>query len=209
VFINLETDPHILYSSPCRACVNLPLPIAFGLPLMSALGHSSDSRSHLRWDTPRTPTHVHAGMLLGLYSELRSRVLPIHLYPPLRNTRPLHCNPVLTDTNPTRSSVSIHAKVLGTPLRCPLRCLLGHLLGHPCLNSSYKSEPMPSDPIRTSLLVRITIRTLAIQLRLGICSDIRVSLCLTSSSLCLWGPLGPPSLSALRVLRRSEPLVTL
>jgi hypothetical protein len=65
MFINLETDPCILHSSPCCTCVNLP-PIAFGLPLTSALGHYSDSRSHPHSDTPRTPTHIRTRTLLGL-----------------------------------------------------------------------------------------------------------------------------------------------
>jgi hypothetical protein len=85
-------------------------------------------------------------------------------------------------------------------------------LGHPCLISSYKFKPVPSDPVRTSILVRITIQTLAIQLRLdvrlGIHLDIHVSLRLTSLSPCLRGPLGPLSVSVLRVPRGSEPLVT-
>jgi hypothetical protein len=45
VFINLEMDPHILYSSPCGTCVNLPPQIAFKLLLMSALGRYSELRS--------------------------------------------------------------------------------------------------------------------------------------------------------------------
>jgi hypothetical protein len=70
--------------------------------------------------------------------------------------------------------------------------LLRRLLSHLCLNLSYKSEPAPSDPVWTSVLVCITIQTLVIQLCSEVCS----------------GPLGPPSLSALRVPRGSEPLVT-
>jgi hypothetical protein len=69
-------------------------------------------------------------------------------------------------------------------------------------------RPPSSDPIRTSVLVRITIRTLVIQLCSEVRSDIHVSFRLMSSSLCLWGPLGPPSLSALRVPRGSELLIT-
>jgi hypothetical protein len=74
--------------------------------------------------------------------------------------------------------------------------------------SSDPVRPLSSDPFRTSVLVRVTIRTLVIQLCSEVRSDIRVSLCLTSSSPCLRGPLGPPSLSALRVPRGSKPLVT-
>jgi hypothetical protein len=158
-----------------------------------------DSCSRLCSDAPQTPTHVHTQTLLGL--------LPM---------------------TPLGAPCLSALQILGTPLGRPLR--------HPCLNSSYKSEPVPSDPVQTSILIRIilvstspnpchpiplfkpapsdpvwtsvhvcvTIRTLAIQLH----SDIRVSLRLTSSSPCLWGPLGPLSLSTLRVLCGSKPLVT-
>jgi hypothetical protein len=66
VFINLETDLRILHSPPHHACLNLPPPIAFGLPLTSMLGCYLDSHSHFRSDTPWTPTHIHTWTLLGL-----------------------------------------------------------------------------------------------------------------------------------------------
>jgi hypothetical protein len=42
-------------------------------------------------------------------------------------------------------------------LRTPLGCLLGCPLGHPCLIPSYKFEPTPLDPIRTSVPVHIIL----------------------------------------------------
>jgi hypothetical protein len=106
VFINLKTDPHIPHSSPHRACVNLPPPIAFGLPLTSTLRCYSGSRLRLCSDTPQTPTHVCTRTLLGLYSEPCSSSVN---HPPLRSTRPPHCNPIFTYTDLTRSPVSIRA----------------------------------------------------------------------------------------------------
>jgi hypothetical protein len=163
VFINLETDPRILHSSPHHACVNLPPPIAFRLPFTSALGHYSDSRSRPCSDTPRTPTHVHtrtpahirARMLLGL---LLTSVLGLYSEPHSSSViHPPPCNPIFMYTDLTRSSVSIRA------------------------TSSWNST-----------------RTL----RSGVPSDIRVSICLTSTSPHLRTPFGPPSLSVLQ----SEPL---
>jgi hypothetical protein len=63
--------------------VNLPPPIAFGLLLTSALGRYLDSRSRPRLDSSSV------------------------IHPPLRSTHPPHCNPILTYTNPTWSSMSI------------------------------------------------------------------------------------------------------
>jgi hypothetical protein len=232
MFINLKTDPRILHSSPHHACVNLP-PIAFGLPLMSTLGllltsmlgHSSDSHSHPHSNTTQTPTHICTRTLLelpltsalGRYSDSCSRpcsdstrnsalaVLSIHL------SEILIC---LTAIPYSRIPTPLGALCLSALriLRTPLGGLLRRPLGHLCLIPSYKFKPAPSDPIRTSILVRVTIRILVIQLcsdiHLGIHSDICVSLHLTSLSPCPQGPLGPPSLSALRVPRGSKPLVT-
>jgi hypothetical protein len=202
VFINLETDPCILHSSPRCACVNLPPPTAFGLLLTSALRLSA----------------------LAVLSIRLSEILVC------LTAIPYSC--ILTPLGAPCLSV---LRVLGTPLRCPLGRLLGHPclipsyklepapldpvrtsvpvhvilvstspnpchptpLGHPGLIPSYKFEPAPSDPIRTSVLVRITIRTLVIQLRSGVHLDICVSLHLTSSSPCLRGLFRPPSLSVL------------
>jgi hypothetical protein len=172
VFINLETDPHIPHSSPRRACVNLPPPIAFGLPLMSALGCYSDSRSRPCSDTPRTPTHVRTRTLLGLpftsvlgrYSDpcslphsdatrtpahFRARMLlgllltsALGLYSEPHSSSVIHpppCNPVYTDL--TRSSVSICA----TSSRNSTRTFRSGVRSGIHV-SSYKSEPVPSDP---------------------------------------------------------------
>jgi hypothetical protein len=134
---------------------------------------------------------------LGLYSELRSSSV---IHPPISTISEIL----------VRLTAILYSHI-PTPLGAPCLSVL-QVLGRPCLNSSYKSEPVPSDPLRTSILVRVMIRTLAIQLRSDICLgvrlDIRVSLHLTSLSPCLWGPLGPPSLSALQVPRGSEPLIT-
>jgi hypothetical protein len=192
VFINLKTDPRILHSSPCRACVNLPPPIAFGLPLASVLRRYSDSRSRPHSDTPRTPTHVCTRTLLGLpltsvlgrYSDSCSLlhsdstrnpalvVLSIHLSEVLVCLTAIPYSCILT---PLGAPCLSALRVLGTPLRRPLR--------HPCLNSSYKSEPTPSGPIRTSVLIHVILVS-------------------TSPSPCLRTPFGPPSLSALQ----SKPL---
>jgi hypothetical protein len=67
VFINLETDPRILHSSPCRTCVNLP-------SSSNSIWTSAHVRtrmllrphSHPRSDAPQTPTHIRAWTLLGL-----------------------------------------------------------------------------------------------------------------------------------------------
>jgi hypothetical protein len=198
VFINLETDPHIPHSSPRRACVNPPPPIAFGLLLTSALGHYLDSRSCPHSDTPQTPTHVCTRTLLGLpLTSALARYSNSCSLPHSDSTR-----------NPTLVVLSIHlSKVLvcltaipysrkltplGAPCLSALRVLgtpLGRPLGHPCLNSSYKSEPAPSGPIWTSVLIHVILVS-------------------TSPSPRLRTPLGPLSSSALRVPCGSEPLVT-
>jgi hypothetical protein len=241
MFINLETDPCILHSSPCCACVNLPPPIAFGLTSM--LGHYLDS--HPCSDATRTPTHESSSSnSIQTAAHVRARTL---LRLPLTSVlgcssdshSRLHSDATWTPAhNPTWSSMSIGATnsrnstqtsaqasartsmsyksepVPSDPVRTsvPVRIIListspNHptLLRHLCLISSYKFEPVPLDPVRTSILIHVTIRTLAIQLR----SDICVSLHLTSSSPCLWGLLGPPSLSMLRVPCGSEPLITI
>jgi hypothetical protein len=212
MFINLKTDPCILHSSPHCACVNLPPPIAVGLPLTSALRRYSDSCSRPRSDTPRTPTHVRTRTLLrllltstlGCYSDSCS-------LPCSDSTR----NPALVVLSICLPAIPYLC--IPTSLKAPCLSTL-RVLGTPLgrLNSSYKSKPVPLDSVRTSVLVRITIRTLAIQLcsevrsgiHSGIHSDICVLLHLTSSTLCLWGLLRPLSLSALHVPHRSELLVT-
>jgi hypothetical protein len=161
--------------TPTHVCTRTLL----GLPLTSALGCYSDSCSLPRSDSTRNPALVVLSIRLSEYSSasLQSR---IHVYRPHSEL----C------VYPRYEFSELHSDI-------PLR----HPLGHPCLNLSYKSEPAPSDPVWTLVLIRVTIRTLAIQLHLevrsGIHSDICASLRLTSSSPCLRGPLGPPSLSAL------------
>jgi hypothetical protein len=107
----------------------------------------------------------------------------------------------LLPTTPLGAPCLSGLRILGTPLGRPLGCPLGH----PCFNSSYKSEPAPLGPVRTSVLVRIILVSMIQILAIQLCSDIRVSLCLTSLSPCLWGPLGPLSL---QVLCGSELLIT-
>jgi hypothetical protein len=188
MFINLKTDPCIPHSSPHCACVNLPPPIAFGLPLTSMLGRYSDSRSHPRSDTPRTPTHVCTWTLLGLlltsalghYSDSCSLpcsdstqnpalvVLSIHLSEVLVCLTAIPYSHILTPLGALCLSV---LQVLGTPLGRPLR--------HLCLNSSYKSEPAPSGPVWTSILIHVILVS-------------------TSLNPCLRTLFGPLSLSVLR-----------
>jgi hypothetical protein len=113
VFINLEMDPHILYSSPHHACVNLPPPIVFGLPLTSALGHCLDSCSCPCSDAPRTPTHVHARTLLRLllmsmlrlYLELRSSSVT---HPPLSASQKYLFASLQSHTHGYRPHLELH-----------------------------------------------------------------------------------------------------
>jgi hypothetical protein len=135
VFINLETDPQILHSSPCCACVNLPPPIAFGLPLMSVLGCYSDSRSHLCSDTTRTlcsSSVIH----LPLSASLQSCT---HVYQP-------------------HSELCVYPRYKFLELHLDIRvsiCLTSpspHLrtLFRPLSLSTLRSEPLPSNSAQTS-----------------------------------------------------------
>jgi hypothetical protein len=159
VFINLETDPCIPHSSPYRACVNLPLPIAFGLPLTSTLGCYSDSHSCPRSDTPRTPTHVRTRTLLGLpLTSVLGHYSDSCSLPRSDSTR----NPalvVLSIRLSEYSSTSLQSHIHVYQPHSELRIyphyefselhsdvLLRRPLGHLCLNSSYKSEPVPRTP---------------------------------------------------------------
>jgi hypothetical protein len=172
-----------------------------GLPLTSALSCYSDSRSCPCSDTPQTPTHIHTRTLLGrpLTSALGCYLDSCSLLcsDSTRNPALVVLSICLSEYSSASLQYRIHVYRPHSELRVYPRYEFSELhsdgpLGHPCLNSSYKSEPTPSDPIRTSVLVRITIQTLVIQLR----SEVRS------------GPLGPPSLSTLRVPHGSEPLVT-
>jgi hypothetical protein len=87
---------------------------------MSTLGCYLDSCSHPHSDSTRNPTLAVLSICL---SEILVR-LPAILYSHILTSLRAPCLSAL--------------QVLGTPL------------GHPCLNSSYKSEPAPSDPIRPS-----------------------------------------------------------
>jgi hypothetical protein len=162
MFINLETDPHILHSSPRRACVNLPPPIVFGLLLTSALGCYSDSCSCPHSDTPRTLLGLPLTSMLRHYSDSCSLlhsdstqnptlvVLSIRLseYSSASLQSHIHvyrCHSELR-AYPHYEFLELHSDI-------PLR----HPLGHPCLNLSYKSEPVPLDPVWTSVLIRVTI----------------------------------------------------
>jgi hypothetical protein len=219
MFINLETDPCILHSPPCRICVNLPPPITFRLLLTSALGRYSDSRSRPHSDSTWSSALV---------------VLSIRLYPPLRNTCLPHCNPVLMYTDPTRSSVSIHATSsrnstwtsvsrfsirltsliphLRTPFGPPSPSTLflylqvqtiqlcSDVRSHLCLISSYKFEPTPLDLCPCPRYNPNPCHPTPLR-----------HPCLTPSYKFKPMPLGPvqtPSLSVLRVPHGSEPLIT-
>jgi hypothetical protein len=165
-----------------------------GLPLMSTLEHYLDSCPR-----PHSELRVYPCYKFSeLHSDVRSDIrVSIHL------TSPSPC--LRTPFGPlSLSALFLYLQV--RTLVIQFHSLSLHLHPIPLF------EPTPSDPIRTSILVCVTIRTLAIQLcldiRSGVRSDIHVSLRLTSSSPCLQGPLGPPSLSTLRVPRRSKLLVT-
>jgi hypothetical protein len=171
MFINLETDPRILHSSACHACVNLPPPIAFGLLLTSALGCYSDSRSCPRSDTPRTPTHIHTRTLLGLpfmsvlgrYSDSCS--LPCSEPRSSSVIHPPPCNPVFMYTDLTRSSVSIRTtsswnstRMFRSGVRSDIRVSIHLTSPSPRLRTPFgplslsvlQSEPLPSNSTRRS-----------------------------------------------------------
>jgi hypothetical protein len=158
--------------------VNLP-PIAFGLPLMSALGRYLDSRSRPRSDTPQTPTHICTRTLLGppLMSVL-GRYSNSCSLPHSDSTR----NPALVVLSIHLSEVLVcltaipYSRIptpLGAPCLSALRvrtsvsqfvlqvraCTFGprsDLRPRPRYSCIYKSEPAPSDPVRTSVIVRVT-----------------------------------------------------
>jgi hypothetical protein len=184
VFINLETDPCILHSSllclcessssnSVRTSAHIRAQMLLRLPLTSVLGHYSDSHSHPRLDSTQNSTLA---------------VLSIHLSEILVCLTAILYSCILT---PLGAPCLSMLRVLRTPLR------------HPCLNLSYKSEPTPSDPVRTSVPVCIILVSTSpnhptpLGCLLGWCSDIRVSFHLTSSSPRLRTPFGPPSSSAL------------
>jgi hypothetical protein len=119
MFINLETDPRIpSLLSLSRLCessssnsvwtsAHIRARTLLGLPLTSALGHSSDSHSRPHSDITRTPVHVCARTLLG---PLLTSALGLYLEP--HSSSVIHlppCNPVFMYTDLTRSSVSIRA----------------------------------------------------------------------------------------------------
>jgi hypothetical protein len=139
-----------------------------GLLLTSALGlysglHSSSVihlplsaslQSRTQVYRPHSELHVYLCYeFLELHSDVRSGVrsdirVSIHLTSP----SPTPSDPVSDlcpcphyDLNPC------HPTPLGGPLGCPLGCPLGH----PCLTPSYKFEPVPSGPARTSVFVRV------------------------------------------------------
>jgi hypothetical protein len=201
VFINLKTDPRILHSSPCHTCVNLP-PIAFGLPLTSALGHS-------RSDATRTPTHVCARTLLCSSSVI---------HPPLSTSQKYSSDSLWSHTHVYRP----HSEL------CVYPCYeFSELHSEPLLISALRVS-QGSEPFITTLdphlcsssqsihLLYLHVQTLAIQLHsdvcpgvcLGVHSDICVSFHLTSLSPRLWTLFRPPSLSVLQVSQGSELLVT-
>jgi hypothetical protein len=192
-------------SNSIRTSAHVHARTLLGLPPTSALGHSSDSHSHLHSDVTQTPTHACARTLLGLlltsalglYSEPHSSSV---IHPPLRNTRPPPCKSILTYTNLTRSSVSIRAMSSRNSTQTSVSQFILQVRArafgpcsdlHPCPH--YNPNPCHPTPLRGPLR-----RLLGYP-------------CLTpsySSSPCLRGLLGPPSLSTLQVLHGSEPLVT-
>jgi hypothetical protein len=139
--------------------VNLPPPIAFGLPLTSVLRHSSDSCSRPHSDTPRTPTHVRTRTLLGLpftsvlghYSDSCSL---------------LHSD---STRNPTLVVLSIRLPAIPySRIPTSLRAL--------CL-SALQSEPLPSNSARrsarASAWTSVSRSVLRVRARaFGACSDL-------------------------------------
>jgi hypothetical protein len=132
-------------------------------------------------------------------------VLSIRLYLPLRNTHPPHCNPILTYTDPTQSSVSIRTTSSRGSTRVSARVSARASVSQFVLQVQAQRLRTPFRPpsLSTLFLVSTSLNhpTLLRHL-LRQCSDISVSFYLTSSSPCLLTPFGPPSLSALQ----SEPL---
>jgi hypothetical protein len=120
MFINLETDPHILHSSPRRACVNLPPPIAFGLPLTSTPRCYSDTCSHPRSDTPQTPTHVRTWTLLGFPLTSMLRCYSDSTRNPALVVLSIHLPAIPYSRIPTSLGALCLStlQVLGTPLGC-------------------------------------------------------------------------------------------
>jgi hypothetical protein len=215
MFINLETDPCIPHSSPHRTCVNLPPPIAFGLPLTSALGRYSDSRSCLRSDTPWTPTHVCTRTLLRLpltsalghsldsHSRLHSDITrtPAHVRARTLLGLLLTSAPGLYSTqNPALVVLSIHISEVLARLTAILYSHIPTSLGAPCLSALRVLRT----PLGRSAQVtaRTSVSQFILQVRaraFGPRLDLRPR---TPFDLRPQNPFGPPSLSALP----SEPL---
>jgi hypothetical protein len=128
MFINLKTDPCILYSSPCGTCVNLPPPIAFRLLLTSALGCYSELRSS---------SVIHPPLSTSLQS-------CTHIYRPHSELHVYLCYKFSDVHSGVRSDirVSIH---LTSPSPC-----LWTLFGPPS-SSTLRSEPLPSNSAWTSM----------------------------------------------------------
>jgi hypothetical protein len=165
MFINLEMDPRIpsllsllhlcesSSSNSVRTSAHVRTRTLLGLLLTSALGHSLDSHSCPHSDITRTLLGPLLTSALGRYSDSCSLphsdstqnpapvVLSIHLSEVLACLIAILYSRIPTSLGAPHLSA---LRVLGTPLRRPL--------GHPCLNSSYKSEPAPSDPVQTSVL---------------------------------------------------------
>jgi hypothetical protein len=123
------------------------------------------SHSRLHSDITWTPAHVHARTLLGLlltsalglYSETCSSSV---IHPPLRSTRPPHCNPIFTYTNLTRSSVSIHAmssrnstRTFRSGIRSDIRVSIHLTSPSPRLRTPFRppsSSALPSEPLSSN-----------------------------------------------------------
>jgi hypothetical protein len=168
VFINLEMDPCIpsllslsrlcesSSSNSVRTSAHVRAWTLLGLLLTSALGCYSDSCSLPRSDSTWNPALVVLSIRLPAIPYSR---IPTSLGAPCLSALRVLGTPLGRSAQASaRASVSqfilqVRAPIFGPRLDlCP----------HPRYSCIYKSEPTPSDPVRTSILVRVTIRTLAI-----------------------------------------------
>jgi hypothetical protein len=122
-----------------------------GLPFTSALGRYSDSCSLPHSDSTRSPTLVVLSICLPAIPYSR---IPTSLGAPCLSALRVLGTPLGHSAQASaRASVSqfilqVRARTFGPR---------SDLCPHPRYSCIYKSEPTPSDPVRTSVLVRVTI----------------------------------------------------
>jgi hypothetical protein len=159
--------------------------------------------------------------MLGLYSDLRSHlcsdstqnstlaVLSIHLSEILICLTAIPYSRIPT---PLRAPCLSMLRVLRTLLRTPARIRITSVAGIQTVHDNFETDPHLCSSSQSIHFLYLQVRSLAIQLRLDVCSGVHSDICasfhLTSSSPHIWTPFGPPSLSALQVLCGSKPLTT-